>query len=35
VVAPSLVRFGNAKGEDLDEKEDIGELKGETLTLRL
>jgi hypothetical protein len=35
VVAPKLERFGNAKGEDLDEKERIGELEGETVTLKL
>jgi hypothetical protein len=35
VVAPRLKRFENAKGEELDEKEVIGELDGEIVTLKL
>jgi uncharacterized protein YbaA (DUF1428 family) len=35
VVVPRLERFGNAKGEDLDEKEIIGELVGEIRSLKL
>ncbi|OAL55641.1 hypothetical protein IQ07DRAFT_583093 [Pyrenochaeta sp. DS3sAY3a] len=35
VVAPTLVRFGTAKGEELDEKEVVGECVGEVVTLRL
>jgi hypothetical protein len=35
VLAPRLERFGNAKGEDLDIKEIIGELEGEIVTLKL
>jgi hypothetical protein len=35
VVVPRLERFGNANGDELDEKEVIGELDGEIVTLKL